>query len=101
MREIVVAWDKWYADFYISKDFVRVPQTREAMLVYALKRNGSQVAWMHRRQEADHVLVFIYPSLVTLKEGVKCEPSETGVRCYVTELEDGREVLGGRRSGRR
>lgn len=95
LREILVTWDRWYADFYISKDFVRVPQTREAMLVYVLKRNGSQVAWMHRRQEADHVLVFIFPSIVTLKEAVKCEP--TNVHRYTTELEDGLEVLGGRR----
>lgn len=91
LREKIIAFDEWYAQFYLSKDFVRVVQTCEHMMMYAMKRRGSLIGYMKVDETNEGRIVYVYPTPMTLAASVR----KGGWGEYQIKAIDGLQVLGG------
>lgn len=91
LREKIIAFDEWYAQFYLTKDFVRVPQNAERMLMYAMKRKGRLIAYMDLEDTSEGRIVYVYPTQSTLAAAVR----RNGEDEYTIYAENGLQVFGG------
>lgn len=92
-REKIIAFDDWYAQFYLSKDFVRVIHTSDHMRMIAMKRHGRLIAYMKIAEGEKGRIVYVYPTAATLAASYRNDGKDE----HAIYAEDGVQVFGGER----